>query len=173
LDTPLRPLPVAPPAEATCVAHTTDVDTNHMVAMLTRAAAHEGSAFIEVYQNCKIFNDGVFEYATDKSVKADHVCFLEHGKPLVYGKDRKRGVRLRGIELESVTLGDGVTEKDLLVHDEHADKPTLAFLLSQMVQPELPEVMGVLRDVKRPTFEGQMMAQSEQARSKAGPGSLA
>jgi 2-oxoglutarate ferredoxin oxidoreductase subunit beta len=172
-DNPLRPLTVALAAEATFIARTTDVDTNHMVAMLTRAAAHEGSAFIEVYQNCKIFNDGVFEYATDKAVKADHVAYIEHGKPIVFGKERNKGVRLRGLDLEVVTLGDGVTEKDLLVHDEKADNPALAFLLSQMVAPELPEVMGVLRDVKRPTFEAQMMAQSDQARDQQGPGSLA
>src|SRR4029077_20974252 len=85
LDNPLRPLSIAIGAEATFVARTIDVDINHLSATLQRAAAHRGTAFIEIYQNCKIFNDGVFEYATDKSIKSEHVLYLEHGRPLLYG----------------------------------------------------------------------------------------
>src|SRR5437763_8187056 len=93
LENPLRPLSVAIGAEATFVARTVDVDINHLTATLQRAAAHHGTAFIEIYQNCKIFNDGVFEYATDKSIKSEHVLYLEHGRPLLYGRDRTRGIR--------------------------------------------------------------------------------
>src|SRR5215831_9188680 len=95
IDTPLRPLSLALGADATFVARTLDVDINHLTETLKRAAAHKGTAFVEVYQNCKIFNDGVFEYATDKSIKADNVLHLHHGRPLVFGKDQNRGIRLR------------------------------------------------------------------------------
>src|SRR5579884_3298629 len=109
IDTPLRPISLALGADATFVARTLDVDINHLTETLKRAAAHKGTAFVEVYQNCKIFNDGVFEYATDKSVKADHAVYLEHGKPLVFGKDRDKGIRLnpRNFELEVAELGKG------------------------------------------------------------------
>src|SRR5207245_1418535 len=82
--------------------------------------------------------------------------YLEHGKPMVFGKKRDKGVRLNGLELEVVQLGDGITEKDLLVHDESAEEPTLAALLSRMVYPEMPECLGVLRCVERPTFDAQL-----------------
>src|SRR6266550_3437658 len=97
-DNPLRPLSIAIGAEATFVARTVDVDINHLTETLRRASAHKGTAFVEVYQNCKIFNDGVFEYATDKSSKADTTIYLEHGKPLLFGKDRNKGIRLHGLD---------------------------------------------------------------------------
>src|SRR5438067_1857572 len=118
IDTPLRPLSVALAADASFVARTTDVDIKHLEAILQRAAAHKGSAFVEVYQNCKIFNDGVFEYATDKSIKADNTLYLEHGKPLIFGKDRSKGIRLHGLDPEVVSVGSGISVDDLLIHDE-------------------------------------------------------
>ena len=109
IENPLRPLSIALGAEATFVARTVDVDINHLADTLRRAEAHKGTAFVEIYQNCKIFNDGVFEYATDKSIKADNVLYLEHGKPLIFGKDRSKGIRLHELEPEVVTLGSGIT----------------------------------------------------------------
>ncbi len=106
-------------------------------------AAHKGTAFVEIYQNCKIFNDGVFEYATDKSVKADNALFLEHGKPMIFGKDRNKGIRLNGITPEVVEIGKDCAIDDLLIHDEKAEQPTLSYLLSRMVHPEFPECIGV------------------------------
>src|SRR6478735_4467719 len=117
-ETPLRPLTTALSAEATFVARTIDVDVQHLTATLQKAAAHKGTAFVEIYQNCKIFNDGVFEYATDKSMKSDHVLYLEHGKPMIFGKDRNKGIRLNGLEPEVVDLKNGIAIDDLLVHDE-------------------------------------------------------
>jgi 2-oxoglutarate ferredoxin oxidoreductase subunit beta len=90
IDNPLRPLSIAIGAEATFVARTIDIDIHHLTEVLKRAAAHKGTAFIEIYQNCKIFNDAVFEYATDKTIKAENTLYLEHGKPLIFGKDRNR-----------------------------------------------------------------------------------
>jgi len=173
-DNPLRPLSVAIAAEATFVARTVDVHTDHMVETMRRAAAHKGSAFVEVYQNCVIFNDDVFKYASDKAVRADNVLPLEHGKPMIFGKNRDKGVRLKGLALEVVKLGEnGVTENDLLVHDAKTEDPTLAFLLSRMVHPAFPEPLGVLRDVKRPTYDEMLVQQNEQAVKAKGPGSLA
>jgi|SRR5579884_1130317 len=172
IDNPLRPLSVALAADASFVARTTDVDIRHLETTLQRAAAHKGAAFVEVYQNCKIFNDGVFEYATDKSTRGDNVLFLEQGKPLVFGKNRDKGIRVRDFEPEVVKLGDGITEKDLLVHDETAESSTRAYVLSHLIYPEFPECLGVFRCVPRPTFDQQMVEQNEQASKKKGRGKL-
>jgi 2-oxoglutarate ferredoxin oxidoreductase subunit beta len=152
-DTPLRPLSLTLAAEATFVARTIDVDVNHLSEVLERAAAHQGAAFVEIYQNCKIFNDGVFEYASDTAIKADSILYLEHGRPILFGKDRNHGIRLNGFEPEVVKLGQGITMDDVLIHDERASEPTLAFLLSRLVGPHFPECIGVFRSVVRPTFE--------------------
>src|SRR5205807_4372371 len=172
IDSPLHPLSLAIGAEATFVARTVDVDINHLTEVLKRASAHKGSAFIEIYQNCKIFHDGVFEYATDKSIKADNALYLEHGKPLIFGKDRNKGIRLHGLDPEVVTLGNGITMDDLLIHDEKAEEPSLAYLLSRMVYPRFPECVGVFRCVQRPTYEEQLNGQIEEAVRKKGPGNL-
>src|ERR671939_97826 len=161
VENPLRPLSVAIGAESTFVARTLDVDINHLTMTLQRAAAHRGAAFVEVYQNCKIFNDGVFEYATDKGTKADNTLMLEHGKPLIFGKDRNKGIRLHGLDPEVVSLGSGITVDDLLIHDEKAEEPSLAYLLSRMVYPRFPECVGVFRAVERPTFDDLLNKQIE------------
>jgi 2-oxoglutarate ferredoxin oxidoreductase subunit beta len=165
-------LSVAIAAEATFVARTIDVDINHMTEVLKRAADHHGTAFVEIYQNCKIFNDGVFEYATDKSVKADNVLYLQHGKPLIFGKDRNRVIRLHTLDPEVVSLGNGIGVDDLLIHDERAEEPSLAYLLSRMVQPRFPECVGVYRCVQKPTYEDLLNAQVEETIKKKGPGDL-
>jgi 2-oxoglutarate ferredoxin oxidoreductase subunit beta len=172
IDNPLRPLSIAIGAEATFVARTVDVDINHLSETLKRAAAHKGTAFVEVYQNCKIFNDAVFEYATDKSVKADNTLYLEHGKPLIFGKDRNKGIRLHGLDPEVVTMSNGITADDLLIHDEKAEEPSLAYLLSRMVYPAFPEVIGVLRAVERPTFDDTLNRQIDDVIKSKGRGKL-
>lgn len=179
IEAPLRPLCVAIGAEATFVARTVDVDIAHLTMTLQRAAAHKGSAFVEIYQNCKIFNDGVFDYATDRSVKNDNLLYLEHGKPMMFGKDRSRGIRLHGLNPEVVRVGpqQGITQDDLLIHDEKAEEPTLAYLLSRMVHvagdPEsFPEPVGIFRAVERPTYAEQVNAQMEEVLKKKGAGDL-
>jgi 2-oxoglutarate ferredoxin oxidoreductase subunit beta len=171
-ENPLRPLSLAIGAEATFVARTVDVDILHLTETLKRAAAHKGTAFVEIYQNCVIFNDGVFDYASDKSVKADNLLYLEHGKPLIFGKDKNQGIRLNGLDPEVVALGGDVPMDDLLVHDEQAEEPSLAYLLSRMVHPEFPECLGVFRCVERPTYGEQVDAQVEAAVKAKGPGKL-
>jgi 2-oxoglutarate ferredoxin oxidoreductase subunit beta len=172
IDNPLRPLSIAIGAEATFVARTLDVDVNHLTETLKRASAHRGTAFIEIYQNCKIFNDGVFEYATDKSIKADNTLYLEHGKPLIFGKDRNKGIRLNGLDPEVVTLGNGVAVDDLLMHDEKAEEPSLAYLLSRMVYPRFPECVGVFRAVERPCYDDLLNAQIEEVIKAKGKAKL-
>jgi 2-oxoglutarate/2-oxoacid ferredoxin oxidoreductase subunit beta len=172
IDSPVRPLSVALAAEATFVARTVDVDPNHLTGTLQRAAAHKGSAFVEIYQNCKIFNDGVFEYVTDKSSKADNALFLEHGKPMLFGKDRNRGIRLNGLTPEVVTVGKDCGLDDVVVHDETADNATMAYLLSRMMVPQFPEVFGVLRNVTHPTYEELQQKQADEVTARKGKGDL-
>jgi 2-oxoglutarate ferredoxin oxidoreductase subunit beta len=158
-ETPLKPLALALAAEATFVARTLDVDIDHLSETLTRAARHKGAAFVEIYQNCKVFNDGVFEYATDKDIKADSLLYLEQGRPLVFGKDRNRALQLMGIDPMVVSTNGSTPMDDILVHDEQAAEPTQAFLLSRLTGPDFPEVVGVLRAIDRPTFEEQLLEQ--------------
>ncbi len=172
IDPPLRPLSLAIGAEATFVARTVDVDINHLTETLRRAAAHRGTAFIEVYQNCKIFNDGVFEYVTDKSIKADNLLYLQDGRPLIFGKDHNKGIRLHGTEPEVVELGSGVAIDDLVVHDEDSPEPTLAYLLSRMVYPAFPECVGVFRAVNRPIYGDMVEQQLNDVIKARGPGKL-
>jgi 2-oxoglutarate ferredoxin oxidoreductase subunit beta len=129
-------------------------------------------SFIEVYQNCVVFNDGAFDYATDRDRKADTTIELEHGKPLIFGKNRDQGIRLNGIEPEIVELGKGVSEDDLLFHDEKSPEPSLAYLLSRMRYPEFPEPIGVFRAVDRPRYDVELNEQITAARAKKGHGDL-
>jgi 2-oxoglutarate ferredoxin oxidoreductase subunit beta len=172
IDSPVRPLSVALAAEATFVARTVDVDPNHLTGTLQRAAAHKGSAFVEIYQNCKIFNDGVFEYVTDKSSKADNALFLEHGKPMIFGKDRNKGIRLNGLAAEVVSVGKDCGLDDVVVHDETAENATMAYLLSRMMVPQFPEVFGVLRNVTHPTYEELQQKQADEVIARKGKGDL-
>jgi len=172
IDNPLNPLSVAIGCEATFVARSIDVQIKHLTETLRRAAEHKGTAFVEVYQNCNVFNDGAFEYATSKESKADTVVELEHGKPLIFGKNKDRGIRLNGTTPEIVELGKGVKEDDLLFHDERAPEPTLAYLLSRMRHPEFPEPIGVFRAVQRPLYDLELNKQISDARTKRGEGDL-
>ncbi|MSR60529.1 MAG: 2-oxoacid:ferredoxin oxidoreductase subunit beta [Planctomycetaceae bacterium] len=172
VDNPLSPLCYAIGSEATFVARSVDVDIKHLTYVLERAAHHKGTAFVEVYQDCNIFNHDAFLYASDKSIKADHIVYLEHGKPLVFGKDVKKGVRLNGMHPEVVELGKGVGEDDLLFHDEKATEPSLAFLLSRMKYPDFPEPMGIFRAVEAPIYDEQVALQVETAIKKQGAGNF-
>ncbi|MCL6501127.1 MAG: 2-oxoacid:ferredoxin oxidoreductase subunit beta [Pirellulales bacterium] len=171
IDNPLHPLCLAIGCEATFVARSIDTNIKHLTMVLQRAAEHRGTSFVEVYQNCNVFNDGAFDYATNRETKSDATLELEHGKPLVFGKNRNKGIRLNGMTPEVVELGKGITEDDLLFHDEKAPEPTLAYLLSRMTYPEFPEPIGVFRAVDRPKYDESMNAQIAEARSK-GEGDL-
>lgn len=172
IDNPLAPLCIAIGCEGTFVARTIDSNIKHMGMVLKRAAEHRGVSFVEVYQNCTVFNDGAFDYATSRDTKADTTLELEHGKPLIFGKNRDKGIRLNGMNPEIVELGKGITEDDLLFHDEKAPEPTLAYLLSRMRHPEFPEPIGIFRDIDHPKYDELMNAQIAEARKTKGEGDL-
>jgi 2-oxoglutarate ferredoxin oxidoreductase subunit beta len=150
----LSPCTFAVGCEATFVARSVDMIPDHLEYVLGRAMAHRGAAFIEVYQNCNVFNDGAFSYATDRRLRADHIIELAHGRTLVFGTGLDKGIRLTGgYQPEIVRIGqNGVSETDLLVHDERCSSPALAFLLTRLQHSDFPEPIGVFRDVRLPTY---------------------
>jgi len=171
VDFPVSPICVALGAEASFVARSVDVDIKHLTYVLERAAHHKGTAFVEVYQDCNVFNHDAFLYASDKEMKQDNVVYLEQGKPLVYGKGKKKGIRLNdNMELEAVEIGATYREDDLLFHDEKTPNPSMAFLVSRMRHPSMPEAMGVLRAVDRPIYDAAVNAQVDNAVAKQGKG---
>jgi 2-oxoglutarate ferredoxin oxidoreductase subunit beta len=175
VDRPFSPLSLALGSEATFIARSVDVFQQHLKETLRKAAAHQGSAYIEILQNCNIFNDGAWETITEKEARSEQVVQLEHGKPLIFGKNRDKGIRLVGLDLEVVALGNGITEKDLLVHDEHDPNPVYAFALSRMdSMPGFPTPIGVLRALQGvPRFEDLMQQQIRDVIAKKGKGDLA
>jgi 2-oxoglutarate ferredoxin oxidoreductase subunit beta len=150
-----------------------DVFQPHLKATLKKAAAHQGSAFVEILQNCNIFNDGAWDALTEKDVRDDHTISLEHGQPLVFGKNRDKGIRMNGLELEVVALGNGTSEKDLIVHDERHPNPAYAFLLSRMDStPGFPTPLGVLRAVAAGDYETAANEQVREVVARKGKGDL-
>jgi 2-oxoglutarate ferredoxin oxidoreductase subunit beta len=174
IDRPFSPVAMALGAGATFVARTVDTDLAHMGQVLARAAQHKGTAFVEVFQNCIVFNDGAYDAITDKGTRADARVLLEHGKPLVFGKERDKGIRLRGLEPEVVALGEGgANEAELVVHDEKAAHSGLAFFLSQFDAPNLPVPLGVFRAVEAPAYDELNTRLAADARAAKGRGDLA
>ncbi|MDX1565156.1 MAG: 2-oxoacid:ferredoxin oxidoreductase subunit beta [Phycisphaeraceae bacterium] len=171
LDMPISPISLAMAARATFVARAVDVDKG-LGDILEQAAEHKGASFVEIYQDCNIFNHFAFKYATDKDTKEDNVIRLEHGKPMVYGTDRDKGIRLTGDgKPETVDLGKGISEDDLLFHDMHDE--SLAYLLSRMSHPEFPEPMGVFYKIEDDCHENLLDAQVAKAIEMRGEGDLA
>jgi 2-oxoglutarate/2-oxoacid ferredoxin oxidoreductase subunit beta len=167
VDHPFDPIALALGAEASFVARSVDVETRHLQEIVRRAHEHKGTSFVEILQNCNVFNDGAFADMTEKATKADTTLLLEHGKPLVFGKNRDRGIRLRNFQPEVVQLGNGVTEADLLVHDER--NPALAYLIARLGPPTFPAPLGVFTAVERPCYEDGLNAQLAAAKAKTAP----
>jgi 2-oxoglutarate ferredoxin oxidoreductase subunit beta len=174
IDYPINPLSLAIASEATFVARSLDLDVKHLGATVEAAARHKGVSFVEVYQNCNIFNDGAFEYFTDRQVRTDHMIYLEHGKPMVFGKNREKGIRMNGAHPEVIELGaeTGLNENDCLVHDTTLADPSVAFMLARMEYPLFPQPVGVFREVKRDTYEDLLVAQIDAAIAQKGAGNL-
>lgn len=170
IDLPVSPLSLALASEASFVARCIDVDKS-LGEVLERAALHRGAAFVEIYQDCNVFNHKAFDFATNKASKEDHIIRLESGKPLIFGANCDKGVLLRGDhKLEVVKLGKGIKEDDLLFHDE--ENESLAFLLSRMTHPELPEPMGVFYTVQDDCYEDLLNKQIEVAQASKGSPTL-
>jgi 2-oxoglutarate/2-oxoacid ferredoxin oxidoreductase subunit beta len=167
VDHPFDPIALALGAEASFVGRSVDVETKHLQDMVRRAHEHRGTAFVEILQNCNVFNDGAFADMTEKTTKSDTTLVLEHGKPLIFGKNRDKGIRLRDFRPEVVQLGAGVGEVDLLVHDER--NPALAYLIARLGPPSFPTPVGVFTAVERPLFEEAIGAQLTAAKAKSAP----
>ena len=173
-DRPFNPISLAIGAEATFVARSVDVFQAHLKDTLKKAASHRGSAYTEILQNCNIFNDGAWENLTEKDARSEQIVMLEHGKPLIFGKNRDKGIRMNGFDLEVVQLGNGITEADLLVHDEQHPRPAYAFLLAHMEdRPGFPTPIGVLRSWEHvPRYEDLINEQIAEVQAKRGKGDL-
>jgi 2-oxoglutarate ferredoxin oxidoreductase subunit beta len=174
VDHPFNPISVALGSEASFVARTIDVERKHLPVILKRAAAHRGSAFIEIYQNCNIFNDGAFVALTGKEGKSQNRIYLEHNKPIRFGSNNEKGVRMtKEGRCEIVDVAEA-GEDNLLVHDEHRRDPSLAFALSRLADgPTGPTPIGVFRDIERPAYGDGMEHQLRTASDQQGPGELA
>ncbi|HAP36930.1 MAG TPA: 2-oxoacid:ferredoxin oxidoreductase subunit beta [Bacteroidetes bacterium] len=172
VDMPFNPASLALGSGGTFVARSLDRDPKHMQTIIKRAAEHKGTSFVEIYQNCNVFNDGAFFQFTEKETKSDSVVFLEHGKPLVFGKDGDKGIKLDGFSPTVVSLKDGShSTNDLLIHNEKDS--TLAFILANMTyNEEMPRPVGIFLAVDRPRYEDEMEKQIDSAISKRGKGQL-
>jgi 2-oxoglutarate/2-oxoacid ferredoxin oxidoreductase subunit beta len=170
LDHPFNPVSLAIGAEATFVARSIDTDRKHLSEVLRRAAAHKGTAFVEIYQNCNIFNDGAFDAVKEHP---ENQIRIEHGQPIRFGEEGSRGVRQRPDgSCELVDVAE-VGEDALLVHDEHHETSSLAFALSRIAHtPTGPTPVGVFRDVERPVYDELMADQIATAKAKRGEGDL-
>ncbi len=175
-DYPFNPPALALGAGATFVARAIDVDGAQLASVLKAAAEHKGAAYVEIFQNCPVFNDGAYLFLTEKSVKADMQLRMEEGKPLVFGKDGKRGIRFNAqtAELEVATVGEnGITEKDFLVHDPKREDPTIAFMLANLsTRAGFPTPVGVFREVRRPTGGELYWELVKQVKAKKGEPSI-
>ena len=174
VDNPFNPLRLAIGAGATFVARSVDIFQAHLKETLRQAAAHKGTAFVEIYQNCNIFNDQAFSYMTAKENRSEHAVHLEHGKPLVFGdKGKKKGLRQKGFGFEIVPLHDGsYKEEDCVVWDETIENPAQAFMIASIGRPDFPTPIGILRRVDHPSFEQSVVSQIQAAVDQRGTGSL-
>jgi 2-oxoglutarate ferredoxin oxidoreductase subunit beta len=166
IETPIIPLNLVAAAEASFIARSVDTHSEHLQEMMHRAGEHSGAAFLEVLQNCNIFNDGAWRDFTDKSVKEDRMLVLKHGEPMIFGAEKNQGIRLNGLQPEVVTIGEnGVTVADLWVHDETDQDATRTQILSRMWWPDFPVPVGVFRRVPRPTHDQLLVEQVESAKA--------
>ena len=176
LDTPFNPLSLALGAEASFVARTIDSDRKHLTSVLRAAADHRGTAFIEIYQNCPIFNDDAFAPVTEPGARDEHVIRLEHGQPVRFGREGEHGLRfgpLGSLEVAPAPA-DGAQDGSLLTHDAHAADPSYAFALSRLDRVDFAHTpIGIFRDVPRPAYDDAMTAQIDTARERRGDGDLA
>lgn len=171
IDRPVEPISLALSMGVTFAARAVDIDQKNLRDILERAAAHKGTSLVEIYQNCHIFNDGTFEAVANKKLRDDNRIMLEHGKPLVFGKDRDKGIRLNGMKPEVVSLIDGrYTEADLLVHDEKSDCTVMGFFLSRMHNPDFPVPMGVFRAVEEDCYGQSVRSAEAIVHGEQGPG---
>ncbi len=155
-------------SQGTYYARTTDSSPKIMTDIFVKAAKHVGTSVIEILQNCVIFNDNAHGQVTDKENRDDFQLHLEHGKPMLFGKDNQKGIRLNGLSLEVVVLGqNGITEKDILIHNANAVDPTLHLMLIRMAPPHFPLALGVIREVEEPAYFEKLAQELEISKQRA------
>jgi len=174
LDHPFNPVSVALGAEATFVGRTHDMDRKHMMETFRRAHAHRGASFVEIYQNCNVFNDGAFDGILAKDNRAEMLIDLRHGQPVRFGANNERGVVMgTDGQLRIVNVAE-VGEENILVHDAYRSDPSLAFALSRLSHDvHSPTPVGIFRSVDRPEYSAAVSQQLVEASAKKGPGDLA
>ena len=174
IDHPFNPLALALGADATFIARSMDRDPKHLQELLKRSHAHKGASFLEIYQNCNIFNDGAFEAFTEKASKPDNTLFLEHGKPLIFGANKDKGIKLDGFKPVVVDLANGASTDDVWVHDErdfYKAQILVRMFDDPRVEGHLPRPFGVFYETDRHCYEEEMQSQIEAVMTK-GKGNL-
>lgn len=175
LERPLNPLSIAIASEATFIARAIATEGQQMRDVLMRAAQHKGSAFIEIFQNCNVFNDAAFDDFAAKKNQAANTVSLQHGKPITFGKDGEKAICMRtghgAIEPYVVNTAD-VDAADILVHDEQSPNAAMCYLLGQMELPEFPVPLGVFRSIQHPAYDELLNAQISEAQGRLGKGDL-
>ena len=162
LDIPFNPLSLALGAGSTFIARTIDKETKHLQEIITESYKHKGTSFMEIYQNCNIFNDGAFSSLTDRDTKADTVLWLEDGQPLVFGSEKSKGIRLDGNKPVVVEIGDKWSTEDLLVHDK-SDYVIASLLANMTYLPDFPDPVGIFYSIQSPTYEDMLSDQISDA----------
>jgi 2-oxoglutarate ferredoxin oxidoreductase subunit beta len=170
IEQPINPVSLALSSGATFVSRSLDAHTKHLGDIFARAAAHKGTSFVEVYQNCVIFNPNEWGPLLDRRNRDDHIIYLEHGQPMVFGKNNDKGIRLDGFKPEVVALGNGISEDDLIVHDKTSKQ--LAYTLSSLEYPTFPAFMGIFYEEEKPTYSDGLMDQIKTAQEIRGKGDL-
>jgi 2-oxoglutarate ferredoxin oxidoreductase subunit beta len=173
IEQPIHPIEIALAAEATFAARALAANPANLAATLEAAARHRGTSFVEILQGCVVFNEGVIDDYTDRSLRDDHWVLVEHGKPIRFGAAGAKGFVLRGLDLAVATVGEnGVRESDLLVHDAHCESRVPAYLLTAAGPPDFPRTYGIFRDVRKPTYDDLLLEQIDAATARSGQGQL-
>ncbi|MBY0534735.1 MAG: 2-oxoacid:ferredoxin oxidoreductase subunit beta [Chitinophagaceae bacterium] len=175
IDHPFNPAALALGADATFVARSMDRDPKHLQDMLLRSQKHKGASFLEIYQNCNIFNDGAFETFTEKSTKPDNTLFLEHGKPLVFGAQQNKGIKIDGFRPKVVEIGTEASLDDLWIHDEkdfYKAQILVRMFDDPRIEGHLPRPFGVFYETERPCYEEMLNLQIEEVITAKGKGNL-
>lgn len=168
VERPFRPAELTMGARGTFFGRLLDVDLKTSQMTMLAAAKHKGTSIVECLVNCVIFNDGAHGWLAEREFRSDRTIVLEHGKPMIFGKEMNKGLVLDGFNLKIVTIGEnGITEKDILVHDAACEDTTLHMKLALMEGPELPIALGVIRDVKEDTYDAAVEAQIAEVQAKA------
>jgi 2-oxoglutarate ferredoxin oxidoreductase subunit beta len=168
IEEPFNPGELVLGAHGTFFARSIDNKVNETVEVLKEADGHRGTSIVEILQNCVIFNHGTFNYLTDKEVRDDRQIWLKHGEPMLFGTNKDKGIVLDGFKLKAVTIGEnGITLKDILVHDAQEEDPSLHLALINMKHPNLPMAFGVIRAVKKPTYDAMLEEQIKAVQAKS------